>query len=348
VDPWLLAKLACPYDSSPLVQVGDGLKCSQLHSFEIVDGIPILLREDTPRTHPGIQKTISEVAEHRTDELKLDVRPDEIDPVVQVIVSATCGRLYEPLIGKLKRYPIPRIRLPEGDGRALLDIGCNWGRWTFAAARKGYRAVGIDPDLGPLLAAKRIALQLGLYPHFVVGDARRLPFLAESFDSVFSYSVIQHFSKDDARQTFWEIGRVLCNGGHASVQMPNSHSLLGVYRSLRHRRPVAFDVRNWSPSELRSMARQLIGSGRLSVDGFFGLGIQPDDVDLLPLRYRVIVKASELLRSASTQVRPLVRVADSVYVDAIKSESVHVRHQLLALFQRKGQKDRKLGGRIVA
>ena len=268
VDPWLLAKLACPYDAAPLTQTGDALTCSQLHAFEVVDGIPVLLREDAPRVHRG--KPSFEAREENADELK--------------------------------RYPIPQIPIPEGNGRALLDIGCNQGRWTFAASKKGYRAVGVDPDLGRLLVAKGIALKLGLNPHFVAGEARRLPFLAESFDWVFSHGVIQHFSKDDARQTFWEIGRVLCNGGQASVQMANSRSVLGVYRSLRHRRPVGSDVRSWSPSELIALARQTIGTATLNVDGFFGL-------------------------------EPLTRVANSLYIRASRSESVGVRHQLLGLFR---------------
>jgi ubiquinone/menaquinone biosynthesis C-methylase UbiE len=42
-----------------------------------------------------------------------------------------------------------------------------------------------------------------------VGDARFLPFRAGSVDVVFSYSVVQHFSKDDASREIKEVGRVL-------------------------------------------------------------------------------------------------------------------------------------------
>ena len=59
------------------------------------------------------------------------------------------------LMGKLDRYPIPEIRLPESQGETLPDVGCNWGRWSVAAARKGYAVVGIDPSMGGVMAARR-------------------------------------------------------------------------------------------------------------------------------------------------------------------------------------------------
>ena len=89
---------------------------------------------------------------------------------------ATNGLLYRHLVGKLTRAPIPILSLPEGAGRILLDVGCSWGRWSIAGAQQGYLAVGIDPSLGAVLAAKRLAGRFGLQAAFVVGDATALPF----------------------------------------------------------------------------------------------------------------------------------------------------------------------------
>src|SRR5262249_53994384 len=100
---------------------------------------------------------------------------DAVDPVVSFLVSATNGIAYAHLIGGVKKYPIPACRMPRGEGKVLLDIGCNWGRWCVAAARAGYSPIGIDPSLGAVLAAKRVSAQLGVPARFVVGDARRLP-----------------------------------------------------------------------------------------------------------------------------------------------------------------------------
>src|SRR4051794_25960664 len=84
------------------------------------------------------------------------------------------GFMYAPLIGRLVEYPIPTTRLPHGEGRVVLDLGCNWGRWTIAAARAGYRAVGLDPSLPAVQAAYDVATQLGVQADFLVGEARFL------------------------------------------------------------------------------------------------------------------------------------------------------------------------------
>ena len=71
------------------------------------------------------------------------------------------------------------------------------------------------------MAAKRVARQLDVSADYVCADARYLPFRAGAFDTVFSYSVIQHFSKADAHRALTEIGRVLAESGSCLVQMPN-------------------------------------------------------------------------------------------------------------------------------
>jgi ubiquinone/menaquinone biosynthesis C-methylase UbiE len=107
--------------------------------------------------------------------------------------------------------------------------GCNWGRWSIAAARKGYRVVGIDPSLGGVLAARRAAKSLSIEADFIVADARHLPFKDVSLDNVFSYSVIQHLSKPDALKSFAEIARILKPSGKSLIQMPNAFGIRNLY-----------------------------------------------------------------------------------------------------------------------
>src|SRR6185436_11504330 len=150
---------------------------------------------------------------------------DKIDEFVQGEIPYTSGNLYFSVQHKLTRYPIPETRLRKGNGERLLDIGCNWGRWSIAAAQKGYKPIGIDPSLDAVLAARRVSKQLGVETDFVVGDARYLPFLADSFDTVFSYGVFQHFSKENVRTSLDEIGRVLKRDGNTLIQMPNKYGI---------------------------------------------------------------------------------------------------------------------------
>ena len=123
---------------------------------------------------------------------------EAVDEHVLASLIKTHGNLYRG--ARLTRYPIPRFPLPEGAGRTLLDIGCNWGRWTIAASRAGWRTTGIDRAKKSVGAACRVAEQLGVDAEYVVGDARELPFGEGSFDAVFSYSVLQHLSKEDVRE----------------------------------------------------------------------------------------------------------------------------------------------------
>lgn len=254
------------------------------------------------------------------------VAPDESDgterihPLVQRWVAASNGILYVPLVGKLTRYPIPDIRLPRGGGASLLDIGASWGRWSISAALKGYTVTSLDPDIYALRAAKKVARQHGVEIDPVCADARFLPFSDDSFDCVFSYSVLQHLPKADVLTTLSEVRRVLKPGGYCLIQMPNK---IGI-RSLQHqfrrhfRQARGFEVRYWSPRELRASFTDAIGTSDLLVDCFFGLGLQPSDIDIMPSKYRAVIRMSEALRHISERLPALGRLADSLYVRAKK------------------------------
>lgn len=251
VEPDLLSLIVCPLHGDPLGEAADGLSCPHGHRYPVVDGVPVLL-DDRPQTigiaehslrtaragatdDPYFLGTIG-ISERERAELRrqIDANPDgSVDPVISLLVAATNGIAYKHLIGTLNEYPIPEIRLPRAEGALLLDIGCNWGRWSIAAARKGYRTIGIDPSLGAVLAAKRLAKRMGLPCRFVVGDARFLPLRPGAVDVAFSYSVIQHFSREDASAAVREIGRVVRTGGRSLIQMPTVFGLRCLYHQAR-------------------------------------------------------------------------------------------------------------------
>ena len=315
--------LVCPRDKQSLRQEGAKLVCGQGHRYSVVEGIPILLVSEAEQTH--IEGTRALAVAESGDESslrKFDVKPDEIDPFVVNAIGATNGSLYEHLVGRLTEYPIPRLRLPSGEGRGFLEIGCNWGRWCIAAARQGYRPIGIDPSLKSIRAANRVARQLGIDAAYVVADGRFLPFLDQSFDQIFSYSVLQHLSKENTLATLSEIRRVLHVGAGALIQMPNTFGMRCLYHQIRRgfQEGQDFDVRYWRPKELRSAFTERIGPSELTVDGYFSLNVQPSDIHLLLARYRPIVHASEGLRWMSERVPALMKVADSLYVSARRAD----------------------------
>lgn len=321
VDPDLLQHLACPVDHEVLEDHGDWLACASGHRYPVYDGIPVLLINEAEATHPAFDQSMRIAAGAATPYSRESSRESGIDPYVQEQIAATNGNLYLHLINNLREYPIPHLRLPESDGLRFLEIGCNWGRWCIAAARKGYSVIGLDPNLDAALAARRVADQLQINIHYVVGDARYLPFRSNSFDSVFSYSVLQHLSKENVALCLEEVSRVLDVDGSSLIQLPNKLGPRMIYNQLKFRgSDNLFRVRYWSLGEMRSAFERSIGPSTLSVDCYFGLGIQASDLHLLPAKYQLVVRISEALRGLSKHIPLLVQVADSIYVESTREE----------------------------
>jgi SAM-dependent methyltransferase/uncharacterized protein YbaR (Trm112 family) len=316
--------LVCPRDRGPLTAAPGELRCAAGHRYPVVGGVPVLLRDDIPDTHPYFEESrhaggAASPAPAAPTTGQATGQPTGIDPFVQDEIVKTNGILYRGSEGRLTRYPIPRFPLEDGGAAKLLDIGCNWGRWCMAASRRGFQAVGIDPSLAAVQAGYRVSRQLGDAPEFVTGDARSLPFPDGAFDVVYSYSVLQHFSKEDARASLAEAGRVVKRGGRVLIQMAN---LLGVRQLYNQARDTirgetnVFRVRRWLPTELVGAFEELIGPASLTADGYFSLNAQPTDVDLLRPFQRAVVRTSEALKGVSRRFPPLAFVADSVFVEA--------------------------------
>lgn len=341
VETWYLENLVCPRDHSGLAYLDGRLCCRDGHNYPVVEGVPVMLVDDARETLNVMSASISHAStgsagagnlyletlgindDERQGILKLAATGSNfVDPVVSYLVAATNGLMYRHALGTLASYPIPELPLPDGDGQSLLDIGCSWGRWCIAAAHKGYSPVGLDPSLGAILAAKRVAEQLGVSARFVVGDGRRLPFKDKFFSAVFSYSVIQHFSYDDARETIRDAGRVLKPRGVCLIQLPNAFGLRCLYHQFRRhfRQPVGFEVRYWTPSQLLATFKSLIGNTTLSPDCYFGIGLQVTDIDLMPFLKKNLIRASESFKALSRRFGILTYFADSLWVRTRRSD----------------------------
>lgn len=331
MNEWLKDNLACPQDKQKVKLNGNYLICPDNHRYPVVEDIPVMLFDDGSPTHGYITQTLEKIKRIEEGKNLNDVivrrenEPDEIDGFVQTEVPYTCGTLYFSVQNHLSRYPFPEFRLPDGAGKRFLDLGCNWGRWTITAAKNNYQAVGIDPSLDACLAGKRIAKQLGADALFVVADARFLPFVDDAFDMSFSYSVIQHLKKSNADVSFNEMRRVTKDGGEVVVQMPNKYGIRCFYhqakRGFSKEAKEGAEVFYWTPAELMNTFIEKFGETEMSVDCYFGLGIQKNDADLLPLPYKMIVHTSEALRGLSKKLPFMTKIADSVYLHSINQKN---------------------------
>jgi SAM-dependent methyltransferase len=242
--------------------------------------------------------------------------PDEIDGWVQDMVAHTNSTLYSHLVGRLRRYPIPTLPMePRRSGATLLDIGCGWGRWSLAAARHGFSAVGVDTSLRAALAARRVAMQLGVPGRHVVADSRYLPFRDGTFDAVWSYSVLQHFDKDDVVATLAGLKPLMRRGGVSKLHLLNALGLrsLAVQIGRGFRTARGFETRYWLVGEMLRTFERHFGPSEIEIDGFFVQG-RYEDRTLFRPRHRLVVEVSRVLSDLARKFRGLRLVADNLFV----------------------------------
>ncbi len=320
LHPWLKKHLVCPLHKGSLEFTGDKLVCREGHSFPVIDGVPVMLLKEVklpcyPR-YEDLWNRVNKYLQEKGRIYEFKGYTNSIDPYVNKIIVGTCGNLYKGLQNRLKEYPIPELILPKGNNDVFLDIGCNWGRWSISAAKKGYLTIGIDPSIDAIMAAKRVAEQYSLNVIYVVADSRFLPFDNDSFDIVFSYSVLQHFYLENVKLTLQEINRVLKHKGLSLIQMANKYGVRNLYiqSKRKFRQPEDFDVRYWSPHMLLKTFSTFIGPSYILADGFLSLNPQITDIRILPPFNRFIVITSEFLKYLSRLVPFIKYFADSVYI----------------------------------
>lgn len=110
------------------------------------------------------------------------------------------------------QYYVDRLKaMGFTHGENVLDAGCGFGQWSIALALLNYQVTGIDYAGIRLVMADAIVkkLSLPMIP-FLQGSIESLPFESNSFDSIFSYSVIY---QTDYKKTLQDIYRVLKPSG---------------------------------------------------------------------------------------------------------------------------------------
>lgn len=313
--PWLLDFLACPVDHGILEIHGSALVCASGHCYVTFRGIPILADATTNES-----TLLNSIRDARSGLAEPERLQTGVDSFVRDYLVNTNGELYRSP-SALADYPIPSIRLDESEGMTLLDVGCGWGRWTVAASRKGYRAIGVDASLDCVLAAERVAAQLGTEAAYVVGSLRQLPIRTGSVDgAVFSYSVLQHFDHAVVTNALREMARVAAPSATVLVQLANKFGVRQILNQLRMRfgrRRGEFEMRYWRPQQMLEVGRAEIGPSTLEIDGFFSVNAQETDIHMLRPYARLVVRASTLLRRVARDSRRVATVADSLYLRAV-------------------------------
>jgi SAM-dependent methyltransferase/uncharacterized protein YbaR (Trm112 family) len=318
-DKDLLKILRCPATGSQLhFEQRELVSADGGQRYPVVEGIPCLMPKIAASTHQGFEALR---VENEIYSQHWNINDEGVRSFLNGMIVATCGNLFHG-VRLSDDYPIPDF--PEFEvGATVLDIGCNWGRWCIAGAQKGYKMIGVDIHLQSLLCARRLAQKLVPEnpPHFVLADARYLPFGDECFGGVFSYSVIQHFNKTNAAALLAEVHRVMRRGAKSIIQMPNREGVAAILTKGRMRRAegTEFDVRYYSIDELLAMFESRIGRSEWEVDCFLGLNVHARDRRFVPWQKRWIIDVADVMLHVSRVVPGLAKLADSLFVSSIKA-----------------------------
>jgi ubiquinone/menaquinone biosynthesis C-methylase UbiE len=165
-------------------------------------------------------------------------------------------RWFETPIGRLVREHESRLLLEmtrPRQGEKILDVGCGTGVFTADLLAAGAQVTGLELSL-PML--KRAGKKASGRPfRMVLGDMRRLPFAAGSFEKTVSVTAIE-FLDEDAGDAVAEMFRVTRPGGVIVVASLNSLSPWAARRRTAtvQGHPIFTRARFRSPSEMADLA----------------------------------------------------------------------------------------------
>ena len=224
----------CKYET--LILSEKKLFCSQCkETYPIIFDIPILITKNKCKKL-GLNYYETDIQNQIINSNDFKKNKNGILNYIKNILKGTSGILYKK-IKEPKKYPLANIPFPSIDNyneKKLLDIGCGWGRWTINAAQKNYISIGIDLSLKSLIAAKTICKELSIQNcDFICCDVLDLPLKKDSFDRVYSFSFLQHFSENNLRIISKNISLVMKPNSIFKTQMVNKYSIRGFYNDYK-------------------------------------------------------------------------------------------------------------------
>ncbi len=146
-------------------------------------------------------------------------RPTKEDPPWRRFdeAAASYDRWFDSPLGafadRVERQAIFELLAPQ-TGELILDVGCGTGRDALELARRGARAVGVDPSRGMLAVAQARRGSVAR-PSYVRAAGEALPFATGAFDASVIVTTLEFASDPDA--LLLEAARVTRVGGRIVV-----------------------------------------------------------------------------------------------------------------------------------
>lgn len=189
--------LRCPRCGGVLEAAGAWLRCACSAEYPVVGGVPRFVAAPTGGR--------AERATRRAFEEEWRVFGGE--------TRIYGGTLAESMRLLFEEFGQPELTPEWVRGRRVLDGGCGHGRYVAGMADLGAEAYGIDLGAGIDVAARNCAERSGVA--LVQGDLLQPPFVAGSFDLVFSKGVVH--CTPDPRGAVRQLSRLVRPGGFLFV-----------------------------------------------------------------------------------------------------------------------------------
>ena len=109
---------------------------------------------------------------------------------------------------------------------------------------------------------------------------------------------------------------MLAPGGFAKIQMAHKYGLRSIYWQTRpdYLKSGPFRVRYWTLKAIRELFERSVGETTITPEAFGGLGLLPEDREIVPQHVKRAIQISELAKKVTKIFPPLIYLADSVYV----------------------------------
>ena len=246
---------------------------------------------------------------------------------IQQQIAATNGIHFVSEIGRLSQYPIPDLPISEVRKESdciMLDIGCGWGRWLIAGARKNYIPIGIDIRHEFCTTTLEALKENNISGYAIVADLNNLPFKDNVFDFVWSFSVIQHTHKDRMLACLKHIKRILKPKGFTKLEFPNKNGLRNRFGPVKKFAAFAKDYNSWcvryyTVKEYKDIFKEIFHSFSFANHSFLGIGVLPSDLKYIKnLKSKLGVIFSLTLSALTNLIPGMKYLSDSIYIKAIK------------------------------
>ena len=303
----------CPSCKSELLVKKDNIKCKKCQKkFSIIKGIPILIDSKISNSTHDMYKNF------KIDKALYKNGKYDVFKYINKIEASTNGFFYQKK--KNKNVSIPNIDLKTANNRdLLLDIGCGWGRWCFSASKKNYLPVGVDTLLSYLLAAKRYSEENNINAYFIYADALNLPFKKNIFDTIFSFSVFQHFPKKDFFSMLKNTKKILKKNGLFKFQIMNITGIRCIYTNfiLRKKQGKHFFPEYYFINDIISYCKKYYSKTSVTNCSFFTQA-RITDYNSFTTKHKIFMNFTYLVNTLCKILPFMKYFSDNLYVNLSK------------------------------